>query len=111
MGKDEEEGAAPPSETQRDVLQPLLYGDAGEGAVRTNTSFPTCRARDLGSHSPAAHHQGLAYLGWGLEDAAAGGLGAVSVFVSLARGAQGSTTMGWDAKGAARGSVALVLEL
>lgn len=50
-------------------------------------------------------------LGWGLEDAAAGGLGAVSVFVSLARGAQGSTTMGWDAKGAARGSVALVLEL
>lgn len=30
-GKGEEEGAAPPSETQRDALQPWLHGDAGEG--------------------------------------------------------------------------------
>lgn len=34
-GGREEEGAAPPTETQRDVLQPRLHGDAGEGAVRT----------------------------------------------------------------------------
>lgn len=59
----------------------------------------------------AATHLRSAYLGWGRGDAAAGGLGAVSIFVSPAPGAQGSTTMGWDAKGAARGSVARVLEL
>lgn len=59
----------------------------------------------------AATHLGLAYLGWGRGDAAAGGLGAVSVSVSPARGAQGATTIGWDAKGAARGSVTRVLEL
>lgn len=39
-GKGEEEGAAPPSETQRDVLQPRLHGDAGEGAVRTQYFLP-----------------------------------------------------------------------
>lgn len=84
----------------------------GRGRCTPNTSFPTCRARDLGGHSPAAPHLGPAYLGWGRGDAAAGGLGAVSVFVvSPARGAQGATTMGWDEKGAARGSVAPVLEL
>lgn len=43
-GKGGEEGAAPPSETQRDVLQPRLHGDAGEGERSPNTSFPTCRA-------------------------------------------------------------------
>lgn len=42
-GKGEEEGAAPPSETQRDVLQPQLHGDAGEGAVRTQYFPPHLR--------------------------------------------------------------------
>lgn len=83
----------------------------GGGQCAPNTSFPTCRSRGLGGHSPAAPHLGPAYLGWGRGDAAAGGLGAVSVFVSLARGAQGATTMGWDAKGAVRDSVARVLNL
>lgn len=51
-------------------------------------------------------------LSWGRGDAAAGGLGAVSVsVVSPARGAQGATIMGRDEKRAARGSVAPVLEL
>lgn len=85
----------------------------GRGQCAPNTSFPTCRSRDLGGHSPAAPYLGPAYLGWGRGDAAAGGLGAVSVFVSPARGggAQGASTMGWDEKGAATGSVAPVLEL
>ena len=84
----------------------------GRGPCAPHTSFPTCRARDLGGHSPAAPHLGPAYLSWGRGDAAAGGLGAVSVsVVSPARGAQGATIMGRDEKGAARGSVAPVLEL
>lgn len=84
----------------------------GRGPCAPHTSFPTCRARDLGGHSPAAPYLGPAYLSWGRGDAAAGGLGAVSVsVVSPARGAQGATIMGRDEKGAARGSVAPVLEL
>lgn len=72
---------------------------------------PILPSPPAGLGTSAATHLDPAYLGWGRGDAAAGGLGAVSVSVSPARGAQGATTIGWDAKGAARGSVARVLEL
>lgn len=84
-GKGEEEGAAPPSETQRDVLQPRLHGDAEEGERALWTSFPTCGT--LGTSVPLTCRPSLGptHLGWGRGDAAAGGLGAVSIFVCPAR--------------------------
>lgn len=72
----------------------------GRGPSAPGGTVPTCRSRGLGGHSPAAPHLGLAYLGWGRGDAAAGGLGAVSVSVGPARGAQGATSTGRGARGA-----------
>lgn len=84
----------------------------GKGGRATRYFLPHLQGYgDLGDHSPAAPHLGPAYLGWGRGDAAAGGLGAVAVFVCPAPGAQGATTMDWGASGAARGSVAPVLKL
>lgn len=84
-GGREEEGAAPLTETQRDVLQPRLHGDAGGGA----STHPILPFPPAGLAASATTHLGPAYLGWGRGDAAAGGLGAVSVFVSPARGGSG----------------------
>jgi hypothetical protein len=84
-----------------------LHGAAGAGERASNTSHLQ-GSRDLSGHAPATPHLGPAYLGWGRGDAAAGGLGAVSVFLSPARGAQGTTIMGRDAKGVGRGSIARV---
>ena len=75
-------------------------------------AHPILPSPPAGLGTSAATHLGPAYLSWGRGDAAAGGLGAVSVsVVSPARGAQGATIPGRDEKGAARGSVAPVLEL
>ena len=75
-------------------------------------AHPILPSPPAGLGTSAATHLGPAYLSWGRGDAAAGGLGAVSVsVVSPARGAQGATITGRDEKGAARGSVAPVLEL
>lgn len=50
---------------------------------------PILPSPPAGLGTSAATHLGPAYLGWGRGDAAAGGLGAVSVSVSPARGGSG----------------------
>lgn len=129
------QGAPPPHPHEAEELRPNPWLGCGVGEGRRRGRLLLARHKEtsfsLGSMATlrggsthrilptppaglgalAATHLRSAYLGWGRGDAAAGGLGAVSIFVSPAPGAQGSTTMGWDAKGAARGSVARVLEL
>jgi hypothetical protein len=112
-GKGEEEGAAPPSETQRDVLQPRLHGDAEEGERALWTSFPTCRTLGTsvpltcrpspGSHLPGLGPRGRRGRGPGRR---------VDLRLPGPRGAQGTTTtMSRDAEGVARGLVARVPRL
>lgn len=105
-----EEGAAPPSETQRDVLQPGLHGDAEEGERTLITSFPTCRAlgTSVATHLPPS--PGSRLPGLGPRGRRGRGSGRrVGPRQPGPRGAQGTTTtISRDAEGVARGSVAQV---
>lgn len=78
----------------------------GGGSVR-----PILPSPPAGLGTSVATHLGPAYLGWGRGDAAAGGLGAVSVSFGPARGGSGRHNHGLGCGGRREGSVARVLEL
>lgn len=112
-GKGEEEGAAPPSETQRDVLQLRLHGDAEEGERALRTSFSTCGT--LGTSVPLTCRPSPGFHLPGLGPRGRRGRGPgrrVDLRLPGPRGAQGTTsTMSRDAEGVARGLVARVPRL